>query len=78
MIRMSAMQSITSAQFERLPEVLAEIVNCDREIGNIRRRSVCDFDEFKRLKTLRAEARAGAHAKWGYQATGRTDNTSPA
>ena len=68
---------MTQEQFERLPAELADIVICDRRMGNIARRPIADFAEFKRLRELRAEARQAADRLWGYTARTTTDGTSP-
>lgn len=72
----TAIESITQDQFDRLPVVLQDIVNYARELGNLRRRPVIDFDEFRRLKACLSEACKGAESRWGCQL--HSDGTAPA
>ena len=67
---------LTEAQFKRLPKLLQEIVEVDRELGAIQARVVTPFDRSKRpvrefeLIGIRAGLREGATQRWGHKAVG--------
>jgi hypothetical protein len=64
---------LTDEQYKRLPALLREIVDCDRELDAIRSRTVVSFDRSDRpmrefeLIGLRAGLTHGAAQIWGTQ-----------